>query len=77
MIRVIFLLKSFFGDEGSQNMFAYQPTLNALELKEDKGTGYVVDWKSKGFYTSKLKPSYTAVFHSIKLFGYRNRKTIR
>ena len=75
MIWVIFLLKSFFGDEGFQN--AYQPTLSALELKEDNGTDYVADWKSKGVYTSKLKPFYTAVFHSIKLFGYRNQKTIR
>ena len=28
----------FLGDDGSQNMFAYQPTLDTLELKNDKGT---------------------------------------
>ena len=28
-----FLGKKFFGDDGSQNMFVYQPTFNMLELK--------------------------------------------
>ena len=28
-----FLGKIFFGDDGSQNMFVYQPTFNMLELK--------------------------------------------
>ena len=28
----------FLGDDGSQNMFVYQPTLDTLELKNDKGT---------------------------------------
>ena len=32
----------------------YQPTLNTLELKNDKGTDYVVSWKSNGVYNSKL-----------------------
>ena len=36
--------------------FVYQPTLNALELRKDKGTDYVLSWKSKGVYNSKLKP---------------------
>ena len=35
-----FLGKSFFGDDGFQNMFAYQPTFSNLELKEDKCTDY-------------------------------------
>ena len=35
-------------------MPVYQPTLNTLELKEDKGTDYVVGWKSEGAYTSTL-----------------------
>ena len=52
-------------------MFVYQPTLDTLELKKGKGTDYVLRWKSKGVYTSKLKPLYTAFFHSIKLSGYR------
>ena len=32
-----FLGKSIFGDDGSQNMFANQPLLNTLELKEKQG----------------------------------------
>ena len=52
-------------------MFGFQPTINKLELKKDKGTDYVLSWKSKGVYTSKLKPLYTDFFHSIKLSGYR------
>ena len=48
-------------------MSFYEPTLNTLELKEDKGTDYVIGWKSKGIYTSNLKPLYTAFLHSIKL----------
>ena len=58
-------------DDGSQNMFVYQPTLNTLEIKEDKGADYVVDWKSKEIYSSKLTPLYTAFAHSKKLSGYR------
>ena len=54
-------------------MFVYQPTLNILELKEEKCTDYIIDWKSKGVYTSKLKPLDTAFLHSIKLSGYRIR----
>ena len=51
-------------------MFIYQPTLSTLELKEDKGTDYVLCWKPKGLYTSKRKPLYTAFLHSIKPSGY-------
>ena len=46
----------------------YQPTLDIIELKENKGTYYILSWKSKGVYTSKLKPLYTAFLHSVKLF---------
>ena len=69
-----FLGKFFFGDDGSQNMFVYQPTLNTIGLKEDKGTDYFVGWKSKGIYTPKLRPLYTAFLHSMKRSGYRTGK---
>ena len=62
-----------FNDE-SQNRFAYQPTLDTLELKKDKGTDYVHGSKSKWVYNSKLKPLYTALLDSIKLFGYKMEK---
>ena len=32
--------------DGSQNTFAYQQTLDTLELKKDKGTVYIFRWKS-------------------------------
>ena len=61
------------GNDGFQNMFVSHPKSDTLKLKKDKGTDYVLSWKSKGVYTSKLKPLYVAFLHKIKLFGYRMR----
>ena len=44
----------FTSDDGYQNMFVYQPTFNVLELKIEKGIVYVIGWKSKWVYNSKL-----------------------
>ena len=44
-----------------KTLFFNQPLLDELELKKYKGTDYVLSWKSKGVYISKLKPLY-AVF---------------
>ena len=33
----------------------YQPTLDTLELKKDKGTDYIHSWESKGVFNSKLE----------------------
>ena len=42
-----FLGRTFFAsNDGSQNTFVYQSTLDALELKKEKGTDYAVIWKS-------------------------------
>ena len=57
-------------NDGSQNTFVYQPTLDTLELKKGKGTDYTLSWKSKGVHNSKFKPLYTAFIHKIKLSGY-------
>ena len=48
-------------------------TLDTLELKKAKvlDTDYVLSWKSKGVFNSKLKPLYASFLHSIKPFGYR------
>ena len=46
-------------------MLVYQATLDMLELKKDKDINYVLSWKSKGEYNSKLKPLYTAFLHRI------------
>ena len=68
----IFLGRIYFtSNDGSQSTFVYQPTLDDLELKKDKGTHYVLSCKSKGVYNSKRKPLYTALLHSIKLSRYR------
>ena len=61
----------FTSNDGSQNTFVYQPTFDTLELKKDKGTDYVLSWKSKGMFNFKLKPLYTTFLHSIKLSEYR------
>ena len=55
-------------------MFVYQTTLDTLDLnKDNKGTDYVLNWKSKRVYISKPKPLPTNFLHSIKLSGYRRR----
>ena len=68
-IEVILLLKIVFVDDDFQNVFVYQPALNTLELKEDKGTEYVIGWKSERLYNSRLTSLYTAFLHNIKLSG--------
>ena len=54
-------------------MFVYQSTFSTLELKEYKITKYVISWKSKGVFNSKLAPLYTAFLHNTKLSAYRIR----
>ena len=61
----------FTSNDGSQNTFVYQPTLDALELKKDKITDYVISWKSKVVFNSKLKPLYAAFLNSKNLSEYR------
>ena len=63
--------KNFFGDDGFQSTLVYKPALDTLELKKDKGNDYVLSWKSKEVFTSKLKPLYTAFLHSIKFCRYK------
>ena len=63
----------FTSNDGSQNTFVYQPTLDTLKLKKYKGTDFVLSWKSKGAFNSELKPLYTAFLHSIKLSGHEMR----
>ena len=49
-------------------MFVYQPTFNVLELKEDKDTEYIIGWKSKGVYISKLIALHGAFLPNVKYF---------
>ena len=53
----------FTSNDKYQNLF-YQPTLDTLQVKNNKGTDYVLNCKSKGVFNSKLKPLYN-------LFGYK------
>ena len=67
-----FLQKIYFtNNDGSQNTFVYQSTLDSLEIKKDKGTDYVLSWKLKRVFNSKLKPLYASFLDSIKLSEYR------
>ena len=54
---------------GSQIMFLYEPTFKVLELKNNKGTEYIINWKSKGAYKSKLKALNDAFLHNVRYFG--------
>ena len=55
----------FTSNDGSQNIFVYQPTLDMLETKKDKNFDYVLSWKSNGVYNSKLKPLYNTFLQTI------------
>ena len=66
-----FLWQSFFGDNGFKNIFVYQATFYTLELQIDKGTDYVICWKSKGLVESKLLPLHVTLLPKIKYFGYK------
>ena len=61
----------FFGDNVSQNMFVYQPTFNLLELKKYKGTDFVIGWKSKCLFESKLLPLRGTFLPNKKYLGYK------
>ena len=39
-------------------MFVYQPALNVLELKKDKGNDCALSWKSEGLFNSRFKNSH-------------------
>ena len=54
-------------------MLVYQLTFNILELKEDKGTKYIIAWKSKRLLKFKLHPLYNAFLPNTKRFGYKIR----
>ena len=56
---------------GLKAHFFIKPTHDTLQFKKDEGTDYVLSWKSKRVYNSKLKPLYTGFLHSIKLCEYK------
>ena len=80
LIQVIFFFFFFFfffvfclfvGVDGFQKMFVYQSTFNMVELKKDKGTDYIISWKSEGLFESKLFPLHGTFLPNTKYFGYK------
>ena len=49
-------------------MFVYQPIINVLKLKNDKRTEYIISWKSKGIYNSKLIGLHGTFLPNVKYF---------
>ena len=60
-----------------KNRFVDQLILHALKLKKVKVTDYILSWKSKGLFNSKLKPLYTAFLNNINLSEYRIRMKLK
>ena len=60
-----------------KNRFVDQLTLHAIKLKKVKVTDYILSWKSKGLFNSKLKPLYTAFLNNINLSEYRIRMKLK
>ena len=50
-------------------MVVYQPTSSRVQLKKDKGTDYVISWKSKGVDSSFSTTQ--SFLHKIKFSGYK------
>ena len=52
----------FTSNDGSQNTFLYQPTLDISKLRKGKCTDYILSWKSKDVYNSRFKPLYALYY---------------
>ena len=47
-------------NDGSQNTFVYQPTLDTLELKKTQGTDYVLIGNKRGYLILNILLSWIA-----------------
>ena len=56
----------FFDNDGFQNMFVYQPTLNILQIKYEMTFENVISWKSKRINTTNLKPLHGAFLPQLR-----------
>ena len=74
-----FLGKSFFGDEGCQNMFVYQPTFSILGLKEDKSNEKIIFGNWKGYLNLNLKSKTVTwcLLALCKTIWIQNRNTVQ
>ena len=60
-----------------KSTFVDQLTIKDLKLKKVKETDYILSWKSKGLFNSKLKLLYTAFLSIINLSDYRIRMKLK
>ena len=65
-----FLDKIFFGLDGFQNMFVYQPKFNTIDVKQANNE-YVSAWNSKGIYSFNLV-SLHDLASTIKFFEHKS-----
>ena len=54
-----------------QNIFIYQGTFDALELKEEKSAKYVISWKSERRHNFKLTLLCTVFLYNVKLSVFK------
>ena len=52
-------------------MFVYQPTFSTLAFKEDKGSEYVIAWKSKGLFKTEFYLLHNAFLPKVKCFEHK------
>ena len=58
----------FTSNDGSQNMFVYQPSFNLLKLKIDKSTVYIIGWKLERLHNSKFIALHSSFLPNVKYF---------
>ena len=63
----------FTSNDGSQKMFVSQSKFNVLELKINKGTEYIIGWKSKPLCNSKRIALHGDFLVNVKYFGVKIR----
>ena len=56
-------------NDDSQNMFIYQPTLDTWQRKYKKTSENIISCKSKGVYTSNLKPLHGSFLPKLEYFA--------
>ena len=62
-------------NDGFQNMFVYQPTINSIKYK-NRSTEYVISWKSKGVYNSKLIALNSDFLPNMKYFNKKQEYSL-
>ena len=58
----------FTSDDGLQNLFVYQPTFSVTKYL-NTSTEYIISWRSKGIYNTKLIPIKNNSLPNIKYFN--------